>query len=408
MEKYKVSKFICRVCKKREGKIVIDLGNQPLANAIINRKKKEKEYPLKVFICSSCKTLQLTKIVNPKILFDKYVWVTGTSNTTKRYLLNLSNYISNKFNKDKNLRVLEVASNDGSFLKILKKKFNNVYGVEPAKNIAKLANKNKLLTYNYYFNFKNSKKIKKKINSKLDLIICRNVIPHISNLNTVFKAVNYLLKKDGKLIVEFHYAKNILSRMQFDYIYHEHTYYFTIKTLSEYLKKYNLFANDVVESKISGGSLVLTFSYKNNQSKKLKKMINVENKHRINSYNKIKTVNQKLVKYKRDFKKLLYRNKNYKIAGYGSSARSNTLINFLEFSEDNLDCIFDKNTLKHNKFTPGKNLKILKPIKKEIIKFDIIIIFAWNFYEEIKNYLKNIGFKGRIVKTLPKLKIEKI
>ena len=352
--------------------------------------------------------MQLTKIVNPKILFDKYVWVTGTSNTTKRYLLNLSNYISNKFNKDKNLRVLEVASNDGSFLKILKKKFNNVYGVEPAKNIAKLANKNKLLTYNYYFNFKNSKKIKKKINSKLDLIICRNVIPHISNLNTVFKAVNYLLKKDGKLIVEFHYAKNILSKMQFDYIYHEHTYYFTIKTLSEYLKKYNLFANDVVESKISGGSLVLTFSYKNNQSKKLKKMINVENKHRINSYNKIKTVNQKLVKYKRDFKKLLYRNKNYKIAGYGSSARSNTLINFLEFSEDNLDCIFDKNTLKHNKFTPGKNLKILKPFKKEIIKFDIIIIFAWNFYEEIKNYLKNIGFKGRIVKTLPKLNIEKI
>ena len=217
-----------------------------------------------------------------------------------------------------------------------------------------------------------------------------------------------MLKKDGKLIVEFHYAKNILSKMQFDYIYHEHTYYFTIKTLSEYLKKYNLFANDVVESKISGGSLVLTFSYKNNQSKKLKKMINIENKHRINSYNKIKTVNQKLFKYKRDFKKLLHRNKNYKIAGYGSSARSNTLINFLEFSEDNLDCIFDKNTLKHNKFTPGKNLKILKPIKKEIIKFDIIIIFAWNFYDEIKNYLKNIGFKGRIVKTLPKLKIEKI
>ena len=104
--------------------------------------------------------MQLTKIVNPKILFDKYVWVTGTSHTTKRYLLNLSNYISNKFNKDKNLRVLEVASNDGSFLKILKKKFNNVYGVEPAKNIAKLANKNKLLTYNYYFNFKNSKKKK--------------------------------------------------------------------------------------------------------------------------------------------------------------------------------------------------------------------------------------------------------
>ena len=81
MEKYIVSEFICRVCKKKGGKIVIDLGNQPLANAIINRKEKEKEYPLKVFICSSCKTLQLTKVVNPKILFDKYVWVTGTSNT---------------------------------------------------------------------------------------------------------------------------------------------------------------------------------------------------------------------------------------------------------------------------------------------------------------------------------------
>lgn len=217
-----------------------------------------------------------------------------------------------------------------------------------------------------------------------------------------------MLKKDGKLIVEFHYAKNILSKMQFDYIYHEHTYYFTIKTLSGYLKKYNLFANDVAESKISGGSLVLTFSYKQDQSKKLKKMINNENRNNINSYQKLKSVNQKLVKYKKKFKELLNINKNYKIAGYGSSARSNTLINYLEFDEDSIRCIFDKNPLKHNKFTPGKNLKILKPIKKEIIKFDIIVIFAWNFYEEIKRYLKNIGFKGRIIKTLPNLKIEKI
>ena len=402
-----MKKLICRVCKKK-GELVIDLNLQPLANAILNKKKREKHYPLKIFRCKNCKTLQLVDNVNPNILFKNYVWVTGTSISTVNYLKKFSNYIFKKFNNNFNLKILEVASNDGTFIEILKKKFEYVKGVEPASNLARLANSKGNKTFNLFFNYISAKKIIKKLNSKVDLIICRNVIPHINNLHTVFKGVNLLLNENGKLIIEFHYAKEIIQNMQFDYIYHEHTYYFTIQTLSYFAKLYDLYPNDVKESKISGGSLILTFSKNKKQSIKLKNMIKNEQKLKINSLNKIKKFNNKLIKYRSKIKKII-ENKNYlPIAGYGSSARSNTLLNFVKLKNNCIEYIFDNNSLKHNKYTPGTQIKIIKPKKKNKKKFKTIIVFAWNFYDEIKKDLIKLGYKGRIIKTLPKIRIEKI
>lgn len=399
-----MKKLKCRVCKKN-GKLVINLGKQPLANAIKANKKKEKKYDLKLFQCKKCKTLQLTKDIDPKILFSNYVWVTGTSSSTIKYLKDLSNYIFSKMKSNSNSRILEIASNDGSFLKILKKKFKYVIGIEPAKNLARLSNKNNLKTYNYFFNNSNSKVILKKINKKVDLIICRNVIPHINNLHSVFKGINNILNKKGKLIIEFHYAKHILKDFHFDYIYHEHVYYFTIKTLSNFLKYYDLFPNDVKFSKISGGSLILTFSYNKNRTRKLNNYIIKENKLKLYSNFVIKKFNNKIMKYKNSVKKIIDKNSN-KIAGYGSSARSNTMINFLNLNDKKIKYIFDKNPMKHEKYTPGSNIKIIKPLAKNINKFSTIVIFAWNFYDEIKERLKKIKFKGKIIKILPKTKIE--
>ena len=246
------------------------------------------------------------------------------------------------------------------------------------------------------------------MNTGFDLIICRNVIPHINNLHTVFKGVNFLMNTNCKVIIEFHYAKEILQNMQFDYIYHEHTYYFTIKTLSNYAKLYNLYPNDIQKSKISGGSLIVTFSKSKKQTLQLKKMIRYENQLNINSLDKIKKFNERLLKYKSRIEKIIENKKYHPIAGYGSSARSNTLINFIKFDKNYLNCIFDNNNLKHNKYTPGAKIKILKPVMKNIKKYKTIIIFAWNFYDEIKRDIVKTGFKGNIIKTLPKINIEKI
>jgi len=402
-----IKSYKCRICKKK-GTVVIDLGYHPLANAILKRKNhKEITYPLKIFRCKSCYTLQLTRSINPKLLFDNYVWVTGTSKSTVKYLENFSKYLTHNFKLSKNSKILEVASNDGTLIKILNRKYKNTFGVEPAKNLANLANKKGLNTLNYFFNFENSLKIKNKIGSKVDLIICRNVIPHIKNLHSVFKSFKYLLNDDGKIIIEFHYAKKILENLQFDYIYHEHTYYFTLKTIANLARIYGLYPNQVKTSKISGGSLILTLSFKKTKSSYLKKMEKKEIKDRTNSNAIIKKFNKKLKIFRKDFIELI-KNSKYKYAGFGSSARSNTLINYIKLKDKEINCIFDNNQMKHDMYAPGSKIKIVKPTKDKIKNYKGIVVFAWNFYEEIKKELKLLGFKGKLIKTLPKIKISNL
>ena len=145
-----MNKLVCRVCKKN-GEIVIDLGHQPLANAILNKKKRENIYPLKIFRCKKCGTLQLEGDINPNTLFKNYVWVTGTSPSTVKYLENFSEHLFKKNKNDKNLKIFEIASNDGTFLEILKKRFKYVKGIEPARNLSKIANSNGNETFNLFF-----------------------------------------------------------------------------------------------------------------------------------------------------------------------------------------------------------------------------------------------------------------
>lgn len=397
---------ICRICKS-SGKIVIDLNKQPLANQILKSKKnKQRKYPLKVFRCNKCSTLQLTNNINPKLMFSNYVWVTGTSKSTIDYLKKFTKNLKKKF--DQNSKVLEIASNDGSFLKILKSEFKHVYGVEPAQNLSKIANRLKCKTFNYFFNEQTAKIIKNKIKSKVDVIIARNVIPHINNLDTVFKGVDYVLNKNGKFIIEFHYSKSIFDKMQFDYIYHEHTYYFSIKTISSLAKKYGFHLNDIKKSKISGDSLIVTFSKIKGLSKEAKNLIKIENQSKINTLKCVENYNAKLIEYSKKFKSIIRKYNNQNIVGFGSSARSNTLINYLSINDDEIKFIFDNNPLKHNKFAPGSKIKIIKPTRNKIDEVDLVIVFAWNFYKEIKKNLNLLKYKGKIIKTLPALKIETI
>ena len=399
----------CRICKKNNLDKCLDLGKQPLANSLKkNKSEKEILVPLHLLRCSECYTLQLSHTVNPNKLFSKYVWITGTANETikylKKFVLKIQKYIKDK----KNDEVLEIASNDGSLLKLLKIKQINASGVEPAKNIAQYANKKKLKTYNMFFNYSNSKKILHKTKKKYSVVICRNVIPHVENILDVFKGIDNILKQDGKLIIEFHYVENLLKKMHFDYIYHEHIFYFSIKTISNLAKKFKLYSNDVFKSPISGGSLVLIFSRNKNKSKKLLLMEKMENKNHINSKNTVLLLNAKIQDYKKMFLKKIKIYNPKIIAGYGASARSNTFINYLKINENDMNVIFDKNLLKKNLFAPKANIKIISPDKKQILKYRVIIILAWNFYDEIKKELIKYKFKGKIIKPLPNFKIEKI
>ena len=399
---YKIIKK-CRICSNKNLNSVIDLGKQPLANSLQKKIFKQTQIPLNVVRCSKCTTLQLNATVNPKYLFSKYLWVTGTSDGVKKYRDFFVKKIKSKHKIGKN--VLEVASNDGFFLKELKKNKYNVLGVDPAKNIARKANKNGINTLPLFFNKINALKIKKNYFSP-DIIICRNVIPHVENINSVIGGVSTILNKNGKAYIEFHYAENLSKNLHYDYIYHEHIFYFTYLSIKKLLNKHKLYPIDYFNSPISGGSIVLEISKKNiKENKKLKKLRIKEDKTKINTLSYWNNFSRKCLNHKRLLLNRITSNKMFNIAGYGASARSSTLLNFCKINNDYLKIIFDKNHLKHNLYTAGSNIRIINPTKKLIKKFGCILILAWNFEKEIISFIKKCGFKGKLIIVLPKIRI---
>jgi len=348
--------------------------------------------------CKSCKLVQLTEYPNKKYLFNKYFWVTGTSiaanNFAKIFFKKLSKSLKKKSN------VFEIASNDGTFLKEFKKNKHNILGIDPAKNIAKIANSKGITTIAEFFNYKKSKEIKKKF--KPDLIFARNVIPHVSNLKSVVKGISNLCKDNTQVAIEFHYAGYIYKELQYDSIYHEHIYYFTIVSLSKIFEKYNLYPNDLFVSPISGGSIVLIFGQKKkNQSLSLKKFILYEKKIKLNQINTWKIFSQKVKIHKDKFRKLILEKfkLNGKLFAYGASARSSTLMNYAKIDNRYVDFIIDQNKLKEGYYTPGSSIKILRfnKVSKLVRKYKFMILLAWNFKTEIQKFLSKKKFKGEIL-----------
>ena len=393
----------CRICKSKNLRSILDLGKQPPANSLHKKNEKIKEFPLKLVFCCRCSTSQLSISLSPKFLFNKYFWVTATSATAKKHSQKFYN-LTSKYLKN-NSTIVEIASNDGTFLKPFLKNKHKVLGIDPAKNIAKIANLEGIKTIPDFFSEKTSLKIKKK-NNNIDLIFARNVIPHVKNIHSVVKGISNLASNKSIVAIEFHYAKDILNELQYDSIYHEHLFYFTIKTISNLFEKYNLYPFDVFKSPISGGSLVLIFSKKKRKEKKLLiKLKKDEEKKKLNTLKKWKIFSKKSKIHAKKFKFDILKSfkNNGKLFGYGASARSSTLLNYCKVSNKHIDFIIDKNTLKHNLFTPGTNIKI-KSINnsiKNIYKKDMVLL-AWNFKKEILNIMKKCKFKNKIILPINK------
>ena len=403
---YKIIKK-CRICKSSKLKLFFKLGKHQPANSL---KKKLgtiiPSVPLNLIFCKDCKTVQLNATADPKALFEDYVWVTGTSDGAKNYSkIFYKNLIKRIPKLNKKNKIYEIASNDGTFLKNFKRNGYNVIGIDPAKNISKIANENGIKTLPIFFNTKNSDLIKKKFGEG-SLIFARNVIPHVENIHSIFGGIKNILNKEGTLVIEFHYSNKILNELHYDSIYHEHIFYFSLKTLISALKEYKLFPFDLFKSPISGGSLVLFFSKKKKTfSNQLQKALFKEKKSKINSYKNWKKFSKQSSEHSKNLKIVLQEiKKKYKIFGYGASARSSTLLNYTGINNSLIDFIIDKNPLKNLKYTAGSNIKIIVPnsAKNKIKRYNYCILLAWNFKEEIIKDLKKLKFKGKVIIPLPR------
>ena len=394
----------CRICNSSKVDLFMDLTDQPPANSLRDKLDEDlPNIPLQLMHCLNCSTIQLSATVDPKYLFSHYVWVTGTSKTAKEY----SKYFSlNVLQRSKIERpfVVEIASNDGTFLKDFAKNGCKVLGVDPAKNIAEMAEKEGVPTLAEFFNIDTANRIKEK-NGRADIIFARNVIPHVKEVHSIIEGISNLLNEDGLGVIEFHYSQIILDELHYDSIYHEHLFFYSLKSMIFLLNKYELNPFDLTHSPISGGSLVIYFS--KNQKEKTKELINSIKQESDKKTNELKTWQEFAIACKKHAIELKLIVEKYKSIGpviaYGASARSSTMLNYACLNSDVIDCVIDKNPLKHGRYTPGTNIPIIsfEEGKKLFNKCGSILLLAWNFEKEITEELRANGYTGSIIVPLP-------
>ena len=294
-------KFDCRSCGNHDLKRVVSLGYQPLANNLINKKNDKCDlYPLELNYCSQCHNCQLSVAVDPKKMFSNYLYTSSTSEVFRNHFVEAAKKYSKelKLNKKKSY-IIDIGSNDGVALKpFLDQGFKNILGIEPAKNLAKLANKNNVKTFNGFLEKKNIKKIKK----NADLILASNVFAHSDKLKEMAECMLNLLSNKGTIIIEVQYLMNTLKDLTFDNIYHEHYNYWSL-TLVYFFNQFNvkIFRSEKIDT--HGGSIRIYIKKdkKVKIEKSVKKMLEEEENFGIKNFSTYKKFGKKFMKLEKMF-----------------------------------------------------------------------------------------------------------
>jgi SAM-dependent methyltransferase len=397
----------CRICNHRLQKI-ISFKKISLVGNFFKNKGDSKKFPISLNFCKKCKHVQIAEIINPKKLFTDYLWQTSVSKTNFLIFNELIKQYKNLLTKK--TKVLEIACNDGSFLKYLQKKFDCfLAGVDPAKNIFKENKKIKFL--NSFFNVSSSKILSKKY-GKFDIIFARNVLAHVTDPNEIFKGVKNLLSKKGIFVIEVPHLLPILKNLQYDNIFHEHQGFHSLKSISDLCKKNRLTVSNVKEINSQGGSIRCEIiNEETNVKSKIKKFINYEFKNRLFNTKYLRSFKYRILSHNKAMYNFLYKlkNRNNKISVYGASGKGQALMQFCNINYKLIDKVYDKSNLKKGRFTPGTNIKInlSKHINRKNI--DYMLLLSWNLKSEIINQEKVFLKKGgKFIIPFPKPRILKI
>ena len=377
----------CKITKKKIEPFM-SFGKMPIANGFLKKKffKKEFFFNMEVGFSKKVSLFQLNNHPAPKLMFNKnYPFFTSSSKYMVKHFKDFSIWIKKNYS-DNIKNIIEIGSNDGSFLKNFKSNKTKILGVEPSKNVANVAKKNGVDTINNFFTYSTSKKLKKFINNT-DIIIAANAICHIPNLNDMIKGIDNLLTKKGLFIFEEPYLGSMYEKVSYDQIYDEHIFMFSATSIK---KIFNLFGFDlinVVPQTTHGGSMRYVIGRKNiHQIKKsVKNQLYYEKKRNINSlkgclkFKKNCEISKKKLKNKID--NIIKSGKN--IAGYAATSKSTTILNYCGINHKHIDFICDTTKDKIGKYTPRTHIPIvdINHFRNNIP--DYTFLFAWNHKKEI-------------------------
>lgn len=387
--------MFCRVCDHHSFAPGVDLGVQPWGNHFLKRDQvgTEPAYPLRVVICEKCSCAQLDYTVKKEVMFAEHTYLSGITRSLSDHFDRTAQTVDQRFFSDKaHKSVLDIGSNDGTQLKSYQHLGYEVLGVESAKTVAAIAEKNGIPTLNAFFN----RETADQINRSFDVINASGVFFHLEELHSVTDAIRKYLKPNGVFVVQFLYMKSIMENVAFDQIYHEHLLYYTLKTLGVLLKRHGLELFDAELSPIHGGSVIGYVSHIGSypMNERLLQMRESEEKSGCNSLAAYKVFSQNIETLKGKNLSFLEQKKreNKSIFGMGAPVKGNTLLNYFGIGIQFLDCLVEKNALRKGLFSPGMHLPIL--LEAEIEPPDVYYVLAWNFKKEILQNNRHLLDKG--------------
>ena len=389
----------CKITKKKI-KPFMSFGKMPIANGFLEKKDFNKEFffDMEVGFSEDLSLFQLRDHPSPEQMFNnKYPFFTGSSAYMKIHFLHFAEFIKENYLND-NSKIIEIGSNDGTFLENFMNSNLESIGFEPSANVAAIANKKGINTLNSFFNQNSIDQIKN-FKGKTDVIYAANVICHVPDLSNLIKSIDKLLSKKGVFIFEEPYLGSMFEKTSYDQIYDEHIFMFSGSSVKKIFQLFDMELIDLIKQPTHGGSMRYVIARKG--MRKIKENVEVIiNEEKFNNLDNIKSCE----KFKKDCEKSkmklkktldIYKNKGKKIAGYAATSKSTTILNYCNIGTDIIDFICDTTQEKINKYSPGMHIPIVPVDYFRNNMPDIAYLFAWNHKEEIFNKEKKFTKNNR-------------
>jgi len=404
----------CRICGGTDLTEFLSLGSIPLPNGFLHKEdlgKDEPYFPLTVGFCSNCYLVQLLETVSPEMMFRNYVYIPSASQTRMDNFSQIAAQAKEMVALNEKSLVIDIGSNDGSLLSYFKGYGIRTLGIDPAVNLAKIAELKGIETINTYISPTVAKKIVKEF-GHAQVITATNVVAHIDNLHELFSAVEIMISKTGVFISEFPYLGDLLEKKLFDTIYHEHLSYFSIHPLLKLIKQHGLKIVDLKRTPIDGGALRLSISPTASPYPEaitsIESLLRLEKKWKLDQLKTYVIFSNEVLDLKQNIQQALSRLKKqkYSIAGYGASARGNILLSFCGLGKETLDFIVDSTPYKQGLVTPGHHIPIYPEDALITTQPDYTLILAWNFVNEITQKQSEYSRRGgKFIIPVPKVEI---